>query len=59
MYLCKYDLSKECNGTYKDCVYCVLDEIKAEILDETVERVIEIDKVIAIVNKHISGKEKQ
>ena len=31
MWLCKYDLSKECEGKYKDCVDCVLDKIRAEI----------------------------
>ena len=35
----------------------VLEEIKDEILDETAERVIEVTKVISILNKHISGKE--
>ena len=34
MWLCKRDLSKECEGKYKDCVDCVLDKIKEEILDE-------------------------
>lgn len=31
MWLCKYDLSKECEGKYRDCVDCVLDKIRAEI----------------------------
>lgn len=31
MYLCKYNISKECKGAYKDCVDCVLEDIKAEI----------------------------
>lgn len=31
MYLCKYNISKECKGAYKDCVDCVLENIKAEI----------------------------
>ena len=34
MWLCKRDLSKECEGKYKNCVDCVLDKIRAEILDE-------------------------
>ena len=31
MWLCKRDLSKECDGDYKNCADCVLDKIKAEI----------------------------
>ena len=31
MWLCKRDLSKECDGKYKDCTDCVLDNIRAEI----------------------------
>ena len=31
MWLCKRDLSKECEGKYKDCTDCVLDKIRAEI----------------------------
>ena len=31
MWLCKRDLSKECEGKYRDCTDCVLDEIRAEI----------------------------
>ena len=34
MWLCKRDLSKECEGKYKNCVDCVLDKIIAEIDDE-------------------------
>ena len=49
--------SRVIKDTLDDKVDSVLEDIKAEILDETVERVIEIDKVISIVNKHISRKE--
>lgn len=31
MWLCKRDLSKECEGKYKDCVDCVLEKIRTEI----------------------------
>ena len=34
MWLCKRNLSKECEGKYKNCVDCVLDNIKAEIIEE-------------------------
>ena len=33
MWLCKRDLSKECEGKYRDCTDCVLDKIRAEIAD--------------------------
>ncbi len=35
MWLCKRDLSKECEGKYKDCTDCVLDKIRAEIEENT------------------------
>ena len=31
MWLCKRDLSKECEWKYRDCTDCVLDKIRAEI----------------------------
>ena len=31
MWLCKRDLSKECEGKYRDCTDCVIDEIRVEI----------------------------
>ena len=33
--LCRYDISKKCEGKYKDCLDCVLDNIKAEIEEWT------------------------
>ena len=33
MLLCERDLSKGCEGKYKDCTDCVLDKIRAEIVD--------------------------
>jgi hypothetical protein len=33
MWLCKRDLSRECEGKYRDCTDCVLDKIRAEIMD--------------------------
>lgn len=32
--LCERDLSKECEGKYKNCIDCILDKIKEQILDE-------------------------
>ena len=31
--LCKRNLSKECDGKYRNCADCVLDKIKTEIKD--------------------------
>lgn len=31
MWLCKRNLSKECEGKYRDCTDCVLDKIRDEI----------------------------
>lgn len=33
VFLCKYNLAKECNGKYKDCTDCILDKIRTEITD--------------------------
>ena len=41
MWLCKRDLSRECEGKYRDCIDCVLDKIRAEI-----ESVIQEETVI-------------
>ena len=32
MGLCIYDLSKECEGKFRDCTDCVLDKMRDEIL---------------------------
>lgn len=31
MWLCKRNLSKECEGKYRDCTDCVLHKLRAEI----------------------------
>ncbi len=33
MWLCKHDLSRECEGRYRDCTGCILNKIRAEITD--------------------------
>lgn len=43
MWLCKRDLSRECEGKYTDCTDCVLDKIRAEI--ETVKSIMN-DEII-------------
>ena len=59
MWLCKRDLSKECEG-YRDCTDCVLNKVRAEIeaLTDGVEpeRIWNID-VLAIIVKYKSENE--
>jgi hypothetical protein len=33
MWLCKRDLSKECEGKYRDCTDCALDKVRNEIAE--------------------------
>ena len=33
MGLCRYDLSKKCEGKYRDCTDCILDQIRIEIAE--------------------------
>lgn len=50
---CKYDLSEDCNNT--DCLNCVLDKIKAEVMNLTdgamPERIWNVD-VLEIIDKY-------
>ncbi len=42
MWLCKRDLSKECEGKYRDCTDCVLDKIRTEIGKSKTEQEMQI-----------------
>lgn len=62
MYICKYNLEKECKGNYKDCVYCILSQIKSEIeaekrepdcFDDMFEYYAGINDAIYVVNRKI------
>ena len=64
MWLCKRDLSKECEG-YRDCTDCVLNKIRAEIEDltyycwEVSPRTV-IDDVLEIIDKYkAEGEDKE
>lgn len=73
MWLCKRDLSKECEGKYKNCVDCVLDKIRAEIEQVSIthyfehgeyygedtrqERIVNFDTVMQIIDKHKAESE--
>ena len=54
---CRYDLSEGCNN--KDCLKCVLDKIRAEIVEYKDDKIIHaqrnemIDIVLDIIDKHI------
>ncbi len=56
MWLCKYNLEKECNGKYKDCTDCILDQIRAEIIQMPTISLNANDiykaDVLAIINKY-------
>lgn len=59
MWLCKRDLSKECKGEYRDCVECILNEIRAEIQTPnrgTCDYFI-VDQIEKIINKYTADKE--
>lgn len=58
MWLCEYDLSKECKGS-KDCVLCMLEQVKGEIEEKIDKRYMTgasaIYEICAeIVDKYIS-----
>lgn len=63
MWICRYDLSTECEGKYKSCIDCILNKIKAEIQEEKkVEHIPEdvnmwdyicaLDRTLSIINKY-------
>ncbi len=62
MWLCKRDLSRECDGKYRDCTDCVLDKIRAEIeeLPKTYpfvnhyDRYVKEDDVKKIIDKYMT-----
>lgn len=60
MWLCKRDLSRECEGKYRDCTDCVLDKIRAEIMSLTngdmPERIWNVD-VLKIIGKYKAESE--
>ena len=62
MLLCKHDVSKECNGKYKNCTDCILDKIRAEIIQmptisSNANDIYKAD-VLAIINKHKTERDK-
>ena len=56
MWLCKRDLSRECEGKYRDCTDCILDKISAEIIQMPTISLNANDiykaDVLAIINKY-------
>ena len=54
MWLCKYDLQKECDGKYKDCTDCMLDKIKSYI-DHIRNTGMGKKKSLEFVEKYIDG----
>lgn len=54
MWICKRDLSKECDGNYKDCTNCVLDNILDEIMKLQTYKMFEGEDTVYVVREDIS-----
>lgn len=54
MWLCKRDLSKECDEKYKDCTNCVLDNILAELMKLQTYKMFEGEDTVYVVREDIS-----
>jgi hypothetical protein len=54
MWLCKRDLSKECEGNYKDCTNCVLDNILDELMKLQTYKMFEGEDTVYVVREDIS-----
>ena len=61
MWLCKRDLTRECEGKYRDCTDCVLDKIRAEIIDKYMTATGEVNTVakgcLQIIDKYKAESE--
>lgn len=54
MWICKRDLSKECDGKYKDCTNCVLDNILDEIMKLQTYKMFEGEDTVYVVREDLS-----
>ena len=62
---CRYNLLEDCNNT--NCLTCVLDKIRAEIMKLQTYKMfegedavyVECEDVLQIIDKHTSGKESE
>lgn len=54
MWICKRDLSKECDGNYKDCTNCVLDNILDELMKLQTYKMFEGEDTVYVVREDIS-----
>ena len=54
MWMCKRDLSKECDGNYKDCTNCVLDNILDELMKLQTYKMFEGEDTVYVVREDIS-----
>lgn len=67
MWLCRYDLSRKCEGKYRECIDCILDKIKAEIERErSFQRAMDeydiatgLRKALEIIDKYTKSEEKK
>lgn len=54
MWICKRDLSKECDENYKDCINCVLDNILDELMKLQTYKMFEGEDTVYVVREDIS-----
>lgn len=54
MWICKRDLSKECDGNYKDCTNCVLDNILDELMKLQTYKMFEGEDTVYVEREDIS-----
>ena len=53
MWVCKRDLSKECEGNYKDCTNCVLDNILADLMKLQTYKMFEGEDTVYVVRDDV------
>ena len=72
MRLCKRDLSKECEGKYRDCTDCVLDKIRDKIENHCglakenhcrycsyCNSVMGVREILQVIDKYIEGSDSE
>ena len=52
MEFCIRDLSKKCEGKYRDCTDCVLDKIRAEIVEMRSKQNVGVLECIDVIDRY-------
>ena len=58
MGLCYRDLSKKCEEKYRDCTDCVLDKIRAEIIELRSRQNVGVLECLDIIDKYKAESER-